>query len=438
MRNGLLHATLVLAFSAASAIAQQPSPYMVPGAEASQTYNEPLPLAPTYGPQGGPPQGPASPNGPPPLPDNLPGAFDPPPPPEPPVAMFAVDYLHWWMHKPLPPLVTSSQSGASAILGNPGTIVLFGGEHPEDEEHSGVRLSFVKWFGCSGIGLEGRAEFLGDSGNHFQAGSDSNGLPPLGRPVIDTQTGAETAENISLPGAFVGGITVVSQTLMWDGQINLLCQLSQDCAYPNIFFGVRYLDLDEKLTITQDSTGLLQGLIGNSGQFFNDTNAHIVDFFRTRNQFWGGQIGAQNQWDWKHWFFRARGSIGVGYTHEEADVYGQTTLNFPNITSATFNGGVLATGNNTGHFVHNEITVMPEGELTLGWHICSWLDFSVGYNFLYWSEVTRPKDIINREVNPVQLPTSVQGTTFNPVHTLAFHDSDFWAQGINLGLAIHY
>jgi hypothetical protein len=58
---------------------------------------------------------------------------------------------------------------------------------------------------------------------------------------------------------------------------------------------------------------------------------------------------------------------------------------------------------------------------------------TVGYNFLYWSRVARPGEQIDLDVNPDLLPPEEQfaGAT-RP--RFEFRDTDFWAQGIRVGL----
>ncbi len=60
----------------------------------------------------------------------------------------------------------------------------------------------------------------------------------------------------------------------------------------------------------------------------------------------------------------------------------------------------------------------------------------VGYTLLYWSNVVRPVDQIDFGINPTQLPTAAgPGTLVGPARpAFNFHETDFWAQGVNLGV----
>ena len=78
--------------------------------------------------------------------------------------------------------------------------------------------------------------------------------------------------------------------------------------------------------------------------------------------------------------------------------------------------------------------------LNLNYDITNWLRVTVGYNCLYWAQVVRPGALINRSVDPVQVPTdanynqSVQGSSPG----FSFQEKSFWLQGINAGLLITY
>jgi hypothetical protein len=61
----------------------------------------------------------------------------------------------------------------------------------------------------------------------------------------------------------------------------------------------------------------------------------------------------------------------------------------------------------------------------------------VGYNFLYWSNVIRPGNQVDRVINPNLLPPA-NGLGGPNRPTFEFHGSDFWAQGVSFGLEFRY
>jgi long-subunit fatty acid transport protein len=84
-------------------------------------------------------------------------------------------------------------------------------------------------------------------------------------------------------------------------------------------------------------------------------------------------------------------------------------------------------------------SVVPEAGLTIGYRITPQLSVFSGYTFLYASDVVRAPQQVNRQVNP----TGALAISSNPSRTLVgpaepsfkFNASDFWAQGLNVGVA---
>ncbi len=59
-----------------------------------------------------------------------------------------------------------------------------------------------------------------------------------------------------------------------------------------------------------------------------------------------------------------------------------------------------------------------------------------GYTVIYWSSVARVTDSIDLLVDPSQIPPAANPSAASP--RFAFHDTDFWAQGLNAGLHIDF
>jgi hypothetical protein len=60
----------------------------------------------------------------------------------------------------------------------------------------------------------------------------------------------------------------------------------------------------------------------------------------------------------------------------------------------------------------------------------------VGYDLLYWSDVARAPDQIDRRINPSQIPPGALLGVSRPEHTL--RTTDFWAQGLTLGVVYQF
>ena len=103
-------------------------------------------------------------------------------------------------------------------------------------------------------------------------------------------------------------------------------------------------------------------------------------------------------------------------------------------------GGLLTQPTNIGRFSRDRFAVAPEAGVKLGFQVTDWMKFTVGYTFLYLSDVARPGNQIDRTVNTSQLPTQLGGGMLvgAPRPGFVFKGTDFWAQGLTLGLELRY
>ena len=86
--------------------------------------------------------------------------------------------------------------------------------------------------------------------------------------------------------------------------------------------------------------------------------------------------------------------------------------------------------------------VVPELRLDVGYLITPSASVFLGYNLLYASDVARPCNQINPNINPTQSVSWTQEPILNPQGpaqpSFSFNGSSLWAQGVNLGLAIRF
>ena len=80
----------------------------------------------------------------------------------------------------------------------------------------------------------------------------------------------------------------------------------------------------------------------------------------------------------------------------------------------------------------------PEVALSIGYRITPAATVYVGYSFLYASDVARPGEQINRNINPTQTVSYGNDPPVNPQGpaqpTFAFNTTDFWAQTLTVGI----
>lgn len=79
---------------------------------------------------------------------------------------------------------------------------------------------------------------------------------------------------------------------------------------------------------------------------------------------------------------------------------------------------------------------MPELALKLGYQVTPQLRLHAGYDFLFWSQVVRPGNVIDTGINPTQIPPGVLAGAGRPLPRL--DGSDFWAQGFDLGAVFSF
>jgi hypothetical protein len=340
-------------------------------------------------------------------------------------------YLMWWLKSsPTPPLVTGSlaTTGVPGALGQPGTVVLFGNPNLGNNFHSGLRLTAGYWFDDDqSFGIEGSGFALVQRGVHFGVGS--NGTPGIFRPFFSANAGGEAAEKVAFPGEIAGAVTADLTSRLWGAEANLRGNICcGPCYRIDLIGGFRFLGLQENLQISEDLHSLTDG----GGSFL------VSDRFRADNRFYGGQIGAIAEWHVGRWSFDWSCKLGLGWTHEIVGISGATLTNTPGAGMNLQPGGLLALGSNIGRFDRNRFAFVPETGLGVSYQLTDSLRVFAGYDFFYWSSVVRPGQQIDRVVNTTQLPNSGVAVSGPARPAFAFRGTDFWAQGLNLGLEFRY
>jgi hypothetical protein len=365
------------------------------------------------------------------------------------------EYLLWWVRDShLPPLVTTTPADVSqtiqGALTAPGTQVLFGGDGHNNGTFSGARFTVGAWVDpCALCGVEGTFFFLGRQSRTFQANSDQ--FPVLGRPFFNINTNMEDRQLTTTPGtapgdlvAAQGRIRIDTPVQLWGAEANLRHRLLDSCDFRlDLLVGFRYLELKEGLHIQED---VLFTRNDTTFTLFNVGNHFLVnDRFDTRNQFYGGQIGAEAVYLAGRWSVDVTGKLALGANHQTIDINGNQVLTTTQGAMTTFPGGLLALPSNIGHHTRDRFAVVPEIGIKLGYQLTEWCRATVGYNFLFMNNVVRPGDQVDRVIDVTQVPNFVPpGVTVPPNPTgvprplVPFRETNFWAQGVTFGLEFRY
>jgi hypothetical protein len=349
---------------------------------------------------------------------------------------YDAEYIHWRLrHAELPPLVTTSPPGtplaAAGVLGLPTTTILIGGPAgPDSNERDGGRFTIGFWLNCErDLALESTSFFLDE--RRFTAALSSTGIPILARPfqVLNPPAGVvvptQASELVAFPGLVSGTVVVTTKSSLWGTELNLRTVLLRNCCGRLDFLtGFRTLGLDESVGISEDLLA-------------NGTSIREADGFSTHNNFYGGQFGLNWNCRRGRWTLDVLGKVALGDTHESTNISGFTTRTIGGV-SMTESGALLAQQSNIGHFTKDTFSVVPEVGVKLGYQITPRLKFTVGYTFLYWSQVARAADQIDTVVNVTQLPFSTTGL-IGPARPAFFgRTQDFWAHGISVGLELKF
>ncbi|MCA9149663.1 MAG: BBP7 family outer membrane beta-barrel protein [Planctomycetales bacterium] len=350
----------------------------------------------------------------------------------------SVDYLMWWTRgDSVPALVTTSPAGtpraAAGVLGQPGTTTLFGGDKLNDDLRSGVRVRGGVWNDCNTKGLDFQFFALETKAARYQRGS--NGDPILSRPFIDSNSNQPIAELAAYPGLLSGSVDAnVTSNGLWGWGTNYRSVLSQcgtKCCGSrwDVAIGYRQLRMDDHIGIQERLTSPL---------FAQGTELVLNDQFATRNAFYGLNLGLNHQLRRSDWRLDSFLNVGLGGTSSRVRVQGDTTIMQSGVPVVTQTGGLLALQSNIGDYRHSDFSAIFDLGTNVGYRVRENLWLHVGYSLLFWPNVYRAGDQIDEQVNPNLLPPAAPqpGDVNRPIYP--GRKTDFWAQGINIGIDYRY
>lgn len=343
---------------------------------------------------------------------------------------FDAQYLLMWQDASrIPLLATTAGRPQFGFLGQPGTTKLLGPGRFGESQRNGLRLRGGSWFSSDEqFGFEASYTFFAKTTDRIEF--DSQQFPTIARPIYVPNIGGEFAELVAFPGLSHGNLTVEQTTELWGAEFNVRSRLPSiaDSRWEGLA-GYRHWNLSEQLTITEMLTAERNAPVPIG------TKVEIQDRFAVRNQFHGGQVGVRGSRDFGAMSIDARGTVAVGANREEIEITGVQNRVQPGLARETFNGGLLASGPNLGRFVNERISVVPEGNASIGWNITNRLKAYVGYNVVVWTNVARPGDQIDRTVDLRYVPNAPQLVPTNVERpSVPFIRADFLVHGLQFGM----
>jgi hypothetical protein len=327
----------------------------------------------------------------------------------------------WWRQgRDLPPLVTTDPVNESSTTAGilPNATVLFGNERVASDMQAGGRFDIGWWCDprqCFGYGW--RFFGLGDDSTEFSINSLQN--PVLAIPFFDEVTDVNDAVLIAYPGLRTGEIQISNSSDIVGNDVYARFLLCRDCNCRIDFItGWNYTRLEDevqihsRLTIVSDPT-LAPGTV-------SDTR----DRFEARNEFNGAILGLMWERQCGCWDTRALVRMSIGNMHETVNISGSTQLTVPGQPTVT-SPGFFAAASNSGTFARDEFTAITEVGYTLAYRWGQCTQLTVGYSFIYWNDIMAAGDAIDTNIDT---GTGATRPSFD------FQHSDYWVQGINLGL----
>jgi hypothetical protein len=362
----------------------------------------------------------------------------------------SVEYAWSFIRSPavnVPLVSTTSQLGGATpgAIGSAGTQVLFGTNvsYTPSSMFRGELGAFIDE-DCT-LSVEANLLWLLPNHEHFSRSSDATGSPPILRPAFNVVSGTEIALIDALPSIASGRTDVDSRSDMFGLELNTRCHycLLENQWYVDGLAGFRYLRFAETLRINDS----LQPFANSGLTFLGPTNpipegSNVTDYdsFQTVNKFYGAQIGGRMRFEGPWWLVHLYGKTALGVTDQEVHVNGQSRLVNAS-TNSLASGGVLALPSNIGTSNLTQLGFVPEVGLNVGFKIHQCVMITAGYNFLFWSQVVRPADIIDRNVNATTIPTAAAFGTSNssPFRPLTnVNGESFWVHSLSLRLAVAF
>jgi hypothetical protein len=323
-----------------------------------------------------------------------------------------LDFLLWWREgRDFPALVT----GAPGTLSDPPSPVLFGGEQLSEQARPGGRLQFGIWLDdCQCLGAGGRFVSIGDARTQFElVGSPGDGQF-FARPFFNSQLNQTNALVVHNGDTTIGTLDLVTESEFMTADAFLRCLVARTgCSRLDFLFGYQFGRLDESLVInavTTPSTPLLA----------------VTDAFATQNEFHGGHFGIQGQYLWGIFGLEMIARFGFGNMHQEAALEGNSNGQNPN------SGLLVQQPTNAGTYQRDVFSYMHDAGLRLVYYPTERVKLSLGYNMVFFSDVARPGDQIDTNIDGVPLASGAVHPAFS------FNSTHFFAHGLNLGLECRF
>ena len=245
-----------------------------------------------------------------------------------------------------------------------------------------------------------------------------------------TTVGEDRAPIASAGDCVAGSVAVTNTLQLWGLNANAVMNVIRTPNWEvNALGGFRYLSLNEDFNMSTSITGV-------SGTPFAGESGNTDDDFATRNHFYGALLGLRGRGTYGPFSLESTLTAALGVNNETISINGiYNAYNFYNTTGPY---GMFATPANSGTTSSNKFAVVPEVQVKLGYDITPTIRLTVGYDFLYLSNVVRPTDQIDRNMVKGQSYQQDPNSTSLAYPQRLDKTTDFYAQGVSVGLQARF
>jgi hypothetical protein len=193
--------------------------------------------------------------------------------------------------------------------------------------------------------------------------------------------------------------------------------------------GYRYFRFREALTIQEQVIARDPGGFVAFGTIFD-----LADRFTTENNFHGGELGVVADYYRDIFTLEILAKVALGNIRRRTTISGESTVTPPPLAGpmTMAAGGLLSQPTNIGTHTNDDFAVLPEFGVNLRMALTNSATLSVGYTLLMLNGVARTGEQIDPVINSDQIGGGAFMGDARP--SPLFADSDFWAQGLQLGI----
>lgn len=330
----------------------------------------------------------------------------------------------------VPENLANSTTVGSVI--DPNAAIVLGYQDVNFGTFIGMRTTGGFWFDrCQNYGYQGSFFLLEQRSQTFVG---AGGTGPAAQPAFTVPFNSvgpgplvgETAAVVAGPFAdltVLGTVGMNIRSQLFGGDADLLANWWKGEFWRiDGVLGYKYLNLDETLTFR---TVVL-----------NQSEGRTTDVFQNINAFNGGEIGTKVTYSLSNLGFEGIAKFAIGGTHQ-IDEFSGASIQPLNFGGKAVPGGFFVLDSNMGRETHNRFSTVTD----LGCNI--WYEWNasvrtyVGCNYLYWTNILRPGNQIDRNINPNLSPTfggDATGVGLRLPRRINV-ETDFWALGLSLGMS---